>query len=201
VRPLYPAAFSQAASRFSDSQPARSWQAGAAQEGQADRRVELAEQASRPGERGQQMSAQLVAHRDPVADQVLAGPAGLPQRDGGGAVWDQRPQPGPVGAQHVGEHVGVEPVILVTRRPIPRPQVLHLPRSDHHHRHPRRQQGIHDRPIAALDRYLGHPRPGQPRHQGPQPRRGVLRAEPADDRTGGIDDTHGVVSAGPVDPA
>ena len=49
--------------------------------------------------------AQLVAHRDPVAYQVLAGAAGLPQRDGGRAVWDQGPQPGPIGAQDIGQHL------------------------------------------------------------------------------------------------
>jgi hypothetical protein len=80
--------------------------AGAGQEGQADRRVELAEQASRAGEHQQQVGAQLVAHRDPVAHQILTGPAGLAQRDRGRGVRDQRPQPGPVGAQHIGEHVG-----------------------------------------------------------------------------------------------
>ena len=115
VRPLWLAAFSQAASRLSDSQPARSWQAGAGQEGQADGRVQLAEQADCAGVGGLQVGAQLVAGRDPVADQVLAGAAGLAQREGGRAVGDQRPQPGPVGAQHVGEHVGVEAVILVAR--------------------------------------------------------------------------------------
>jgi transposase-like protein len=46
--------------------------------------------------------------------QVLAGPAGLAQRDGGRAVRGQRPQPGPVGAQHVGQHECVEPVVFIT---------------------------------------------------------------------------------------
>jgi hypothetical protein len=173
----------------------------AGQEGQADRRVELAEQAGRSGERAQQVGAQLVAHRDPVTHQILTGPAGLPQRGRGRAVRDQRPQPGPVGAQHIREHVGVKPVVLVARRPVPGPQVLHLPRGDHHHGHPRRQQGVHDRTIAALDRYLGQPRPGQARHQGLQPLGGVRHSEPADHRTGGIDDAYGVVGTGPVDPS
>jgi hypothetical protein len=162
--------------------------------------VELAEQASRSRERAQQVGAQLVAHRDPVTHQILAGPAGLAQRGRGRAVGDQRPQPGPVGAQHVREHVGVEPVVLVARRPVAGPQVFDLPRGDHHHGHPRRQQGVHNRPIAALDRHLGHPRPGQAPDQGPQPLGGVRHSEPADYRTGGIDDAHSVVGAGPVDP-
>jgi len=147
------------------------------------------------------MSAQLVAHRDPVADQVLAGPAGLPQRDGGGAVWDQRPQPRPVGAQHVREHAGIEPVILVTRRPIPGPQVLHLPRSDHHHCHARLQQGVHDRPVAALDRHLTRSALGQALHQDPQPLSGVLHAEPADHPACRIDDAHGMAGTGPANPS
>ena len=147
------------------------------------------------------MGAQLVAHRDPVTHQVLAGAAGLPQRDRGRAVGNQRPQPGPVSAQHVREHVGVEPVVLVACRPVPGPQVLHLPRGDHHHGHACRQQGIHDRPIAALDRRLTHSSPGQPLHQGLQPLSGVRHTEPADHRTSRIDNTHGVVGAGPVDPS
>ena len=75
--------------------------------------MELAEQAGRAGERAQQVGAQLVAHRDPVTDQVLTGPAGLPQRGRGRAVRDQRPQPGPVGAQHIREHIGAGPVVLL----------------------------------------------------------------------------------------
>jgi hypothetical protein len=194
-------AFSQAASRFSDSQSARSWQSKRARKARLIAEWSLQNRPAAAGERGKQVGAQLVAHRDPVAHQVLAGPAGLPQRGGGWAVGDQRPQPGPVGAQDVGEHVGVEPVVLVARRPVPGPQVLHLPRGDHHHGHTCLQQGIHDRPIAALDRSLGHPRPGQTLHKGPQPLCGVLHAEPGDHPTSRVDNTHGMVGTGPVDPS
>ena len=161
--------------------------------------VQLVEQADRAGEGGFEVGAQLVAYRDPVADQVLAGPAGLAQGDGGRGVRQQRAQPGPVGAQRIGQHERVEPVVLVTRRPVPRPQVLHLARGDHHHRHPGIEQGIDDRPVTALDRGLARPRRAQPADQLRQPGRGVLHDEPGHDLTRRIDHAHGVIGAGPVD--
>ena len=44
------------------------------------------------------------------------------------------PQPGSVGAQGVGQHVGIEPVVLVARRSVAAAQVLQLVRADHDHR-------------------------------------------------------------------
>ena len=55
----------------------------------------------------------------------------------GVAVAGQRPQPGPVGAQRVGQHVGVEPVVLVAGRAVAAAQVLDLVRGDHEHRRAR----------------------------------------------------------------
>jgi len=62
-----------------------------------------------------QMGAQLVAQRDPVMDQVFAGPDRRAQRDRGRTVRSQRSQPQPVGAQRVRQHKRVEPVVLVPR--------------------------------------------------------------------------------------
>jgi hypothetical protein len=45
------------------------------------------------------VGAELVGHRDPVGDEILSCPAGLPQSDGLRAVRDKRPEPGPVGTQ------------------------------------------------------------------------------------------------------
>jgi hypothetical protein len=69
----------------------------------------------RTGEHDLQVGAELVGHRDPVGDEILAGAAGLPQRDGRRAVRDQRREPGPVGAQRVGQDERVEPLVLVAR--------------------------------------------------------------------------------------
>jgi hypothetical protein len=82
------------------------------QERQADRAVQLVEQAGRGGERHGQVGAQLVTRRDPVRDQVPAGPDRCPQRDRRGRVGDRRPQPGPVRAQRVRQHERIEPVVL-----------------------------------------------------------------------------------------
>jgi hypothetical protein len=72
--------------------------AEASQERQADRGVDLLEEADRTGQGVAQVRAQLVGQADAVTDEVLAGPAGAAQRDGRGAVRDERAQPGAVGA-------------------------------------------------------------------------------------------------------
>ena len=65
-----------------------------------------------------QVSAQLVGHGDSVGDEVLAGTAGAAQGHGGRAVRRQGCQPGPVGAQRVGQDVSVEAVVLVAGRAV-----------------------------------------------------------------------------------
>ena len=57
------------------------------------------------------------------------------------AVGDQGPQPGPVGAQGVGQHVGVEPVVLVSGRAVAAAKVLDLVRADHDHGQAGRRAG------------------------------------------------------------
>lgn len=169
------------------------------QERQADPAVQLREQGGPGGERGGQVGAQLVAGRDPVAGQVAAGADGRAQREGRGRVRDQRPQPDPVGAQHAGQHEGVEPVVLGAGRPVTRPQVLHLPRRDHHHGQPRREQGIDEDPLPALDRDLGGSRRAQPADQLADAGLVVGGAEPDLDLPGLADDARDMVRAGPVD--
>ena len=96
-----------------------------------------------------------LATRHPVGDQVLAGPAGArAARSVAAAVRDQRPQPGPVGAQRVGQHERVEPVVLVAGRAVAAAQVLDLVRADHHHGEAGAEQGLDDRPVGAFDRDL-----------------------------------------------
>ena len=155
------------------------------QEPQRDRGVDVAEQPDRAGEGDLQVRAELVGHRDPGGDQVLAGAHRHPQRDRGLAVPGQRPQPGSVGAQHVGQDVGVERVVLVAGRAVAAAQVLQLLRCDHHHREVGVEQRLDHRPVRALDRDLDHPGPAQPRHQLAQPGQGVGDGEPVlSDRRG-----------------
>jgi hypothetical protein len=72
--------------------------------------------------------------------------------------------------------------------------------ADHDHGHPGAQQGLHDRPVTALDRGLGRPGLARPADQVRQPGRGVLDGEPGRHLPGGVHDAHRVVGAGPVDP-
>jgi hypothetical protein len=175
--------------------------AEAGQELQADRRVDLGEQPDRARERVAQVGAQLIGDRDAVADQVFAGPAGTAQADGGRAVRRQRRQPGPVGAQRVRQHAGVEAVIFVPGRPVPAAQVLDLVRADHHHGDPRLEQGARDRAAGSFDRGLPGAAAGQHGEQFAQAGGAVPGGAPADLTAPGIDDGYGVIITCPVDPA
>jgi hypothetical protein len=170
------------------------------QERQADRAVQLMEQADRAGERGRQVGAQLVARGNPVRDQVLAGAYRRPQRGSRSRVRDQRPQPRPVGAQRVRQHIRVEPVILAAGGDIPRPQVLHLPRADHDHRQPGPQKRVDQHAVAPLDRDLGGPALAQPGDQPGDPGPVMRGGEPVPHLAGHVDHAHGVIGISPVDP-
>ena len=85
----------------------------AGQERQADLAVELVEQPDRARGAQLQVGAELVVRGDPGLDQVVAGADQHPQPTVAGGVGGQRGEPAAVGAQHVGEQVGVEAVVLV----------------------------------------------------------------------------------------
>jgi len=173
----------------------------AGQERQADRGVKLGEQADGAGEDPLEVLAQLVGDADPVADEVLAGPAGAAQGDGGRLVRDEGAKPGPVGAQRVGQDEGVEPVVLVAGRAVAAAQVLDLVRADHHHGDPGLEQRLDDRAVRPLDRDLADAALGQQAQQGAQARGAVLDHAPVDLPAAGIDDRDRVVIARPVDTA
>ena len=90
----------------------------AGQERQADGAVEVGEQADGTGEEPRRWARSWLASATRWATRSLRARQVARSADGGGAVWDQRPQPGPVGAQRVGEDEGVEPVVLVARRAV-----------------------------------------------------------------------------------
>jgi hypothetical protein len=175
--------------------------AEARQERQADRGVEVGEQAGRAGEDVAQVAAELVSHGDAVADQVLAGAAGAAQRHGRRAVGGERAQPGAVGAQGVGQDERVEPVVLVPGRAVAAAQVLDLVRADHHHGDPGTEQGIDDRAVGPLDRGLPGTSTGQHGHQFAQASRAVLDRTPGNLAAPGVDDRHRVIITSPVNAA
>jgi len=170
----------------------------AGQERQADRGVELREQADGAGEDPLEVLAQLVGDADPVADEVLAGPARAAQGDGLRLVRDEGAQPGAFRAQRVGQDERVEPVVLVAGRAVPAAQVLDLVRADHHHGDPGLEQRLDDRAVRALDGDLADAALAQ---QGAQASGAVLDHAPVDFPAAGIDDRDRVVITGPVDSA
>jgi hypothetical protein len=89
-----------------------------AQERQADRGVDVGEESDHAGQHGAQVCAPLVGDRDAVADEVLAGAAGPAQGRGLGPVGGQRSQAGAVGAQGVGQDVGVDRDRVVVAGPV-----------------------------------------------------------------------------------
>ena len=135
-----------------------------------------------------------------MADEILAGAAGAAQRDAVGFVGDQGAQAGPVGAQGVGEHERVEAVVLVARRAVPAAQVLDPVRADHDDRDLGVEQGLDDRAVGSFDRDLTGAVPGQEPGQLAQAGAGVLDHRSGDLAAAAIEDAHGVVVAGPVDP-
>src|SRR5579875_3172711 len=149
----------------------------AGEEAQADRAVDLREEADGAREGALEVGAQLVGERDSVSDQVLARPAGGPQGDGGRAVGDERAQPDPVGAEGVGEDEGVEAVVLVAGRAVAGAQVLELVGADDDDGHAGLEVRLSDRAVGPFDGDLVGARLGQPPDEVAEPggRKGVLR--------------------------
>ncbi len=79
----------------------------AAQERDRHVGVQSGEQADGAGKDALELRLQLVDQTDPGLDQLFAGSGQGPQHRGGVAVLGQGAQPVSVGAQHVGEQVGV----------------------------------------------------------------------------------------------
>jgi hypothetical protein len=147
------------------------------------------------------VGAQLVGEGHAVGDEVFAGSAGAAQRDGGLAIGGERTQPSPVGAQGVGEYERVESVVLVAGRAVAPAQVLDLVRADHDDRQTGLEQRVDDRPVGTFDGDLAHLRAGQDIDQLGQAGGAVLDIVPRELASAGIEDRHGVIVTGPVQPA
>ena len=106
------------------SQSAACWCENRVKNAQADRRVDVLEQPDHAGEHQLQVRAQLVGQPDPRRDQSRRARHVIRRLTVCVGVRFQRAQPSPVGAQRVGQHERVEPVVLVTGRAVPAAQVL-----------------------------------------------------------------------------
>ena len=124
----------------------------AAQERDRDVAVQAGEQADRAGETAFQLGLELVDQPDSSLDQLLAGPGQGTQHLGGVAVLGERGKSVSVGAQHVGEQVGVPGVGLRPGAGVAAAQPLDLPRGDHHHPQAGVEQRLDQWAVAAFDR-------------------------------------------------
>lgn len=150
------------------------------------------------------MRAQLVVRGDTGLDQVGAGADEHPQPEGGRGVEGQRGEASAVGAQHVGQQVGVEAVVLVSRA-VPRAAVAgaqggDLAAGDDEHGQAGVEQGLHDRAVTALDRHSRGLVAVQQGDQFGQSGSGVAHGEPLECCAGLVDHAGGVVGPGPVHP-
>lgn len=101
-------------------------------------------------------------------------------------------QPAAVGAQHVGEEVGVEAVVLVPGGSVAAAQGSDLAAGDDEHGQAGVKQGGDDRAVAAFDRDPGDLVALEPGDQLGQPGCGVGDGEPFYRGTGVVDDADGV---------
>ena len=104
-----------------------------------------------------------------------------------------------VGAQHVGEDVGVAAVVLVAREPVAAPQALDMAARDDDDRQLRRRQGVDDRAVGTLDGDPADLAGGEPPSEVPQTLRIMLDLEAFEHRSGLVDDADRVAPARPVD--
>jgi hypothetical protein len=170
----------------------------AGEEGQADRRVEIGEQPDGAREHDPQVGAQLVADRHSRLDEVGAGAHDRAQGQRRGCVGRQGDEPVAVGAQHIGQDVGVEAVVFAARGRVPAAQVLDLSRRDHDDVDVGGEQGVDDGPVGPFDRDTGHvvgdDRVDQPADAG----RVMDQGAACDDAAGGIDDAQFVGVGRPI---
>ena len=143
------------------------------------------------------MRRQLLGQRGAVTDEVLARPHGGPQGHGLGGIGAQRPQALAIGAQGVGEDVGIGAVVLVAGEAVAGPQRLDLAAGDDDHREAGPEQRLDHRAVGALD---GHALDAvEPAHELPQPGVGVLDLEAGHRAAVLVHHADRVTVLGPVD--
>jgi len=127
----------------------------ALEEGEADWRVDLAEDTGGAGPEGVQLRAQLVGEADALLDQVLARPGQRSQRPRFVAVGLEQAQAVHVGAGELGQDVGVEAVRLAAAGAVAVAGGGELVGVDRNDAGARLEQPVDDEPVRLLDRDPG----------------------------------------------
>ena len=114
--------------------------------GKRDGAVDVGEDRGRPGPEAVEQGAQLVCELEAGSDEVIT--AGHKGAQGADCIGrrGERSKAMPVGAQQVGQQLGVAVIILRPRRAIARPRGLDRVRVDRHDRKTGRNQCIDDQP-------------------------------------------------------
>ena len=142
------------------------------QEGKGDRAVDIGEDRGRAGPEALEQAAELVGEADTGGDQVVAAAHQRAQRPDLLGDRGERCEAVAVGAQDVGEHVGVARIAFAAGGTVARAARLHDVGMDRHHRMAGGDQGLDEeagRPLDG-DRQLGR------RREAPQPREQVGKA-------------------------
>ncbi len=182
-------------------QAGRGLRRGVAQdEGQADGRVHVSEDLSSAGPEGLQQAAQLVGQLHAGGHQVIAPAHQGAQRADVVALRRQRLEAVAVGAQQVGQQVGVTGVALAAVAAVARSGGLDDVGVDRDDREASLQQRIDDQTRGALDGHSSDPCATQATAQLGQAGGIVIDLELQMHAAVLVDDTSSVGSAGPVQP-
>jgi len=131
--------------------------------------------------------------------QVLAGPHARSQCQRGRSIGHALAQAVAVGAQYVGEDVGVGTVVLVAGAAITGPPRLDAAAGDSDDAQSRTEQGVDDQAVGALDRDPGHAPGAEIAHEDPQAGLAVLDLVALERGAVLVDDADRVAPGGPVD--
>ncbi len=182
------------------SRAARGWVA--LEEGERDRRVDVSEDGASAGPEAVEQRPELVRDRHPLGHQVVAGADDSTQSPD---LVGRRPQPSEtvsIGAQHVGEDVGIARVALAASGPVARSARLQRVRVDRHDGVSGIDERIHHEATGTLDgdgELSGRRNPGEPAKEPTQPLCSVLHIELRDDGALLVDDAGGMLSTTPVE--
>jgi len=171
------------------------------EEGEGDRRVDVGEDDGRTGPEALEQSSELVGERDALGDEIV--PATHQRPQGSDLVGErlERAEAVAIGAQDVGEDVGIAGVALAAGGPVARPARLELVGMDRHDRMAGVDEGVDDEAAGPLDGYgklLRWRDAREPRVQSFEPFGGVLDVEPGDDRPAPVDHAGSVHRTAPV---
>ena len=184
----------------SGAEPGGFLRAGEArQERLGDGGVEPGEEPDRAREDERQVGLELLHEPDPGAHEVLARSHARTERHRGRGVGHERAQAVAVGAQDVGEDVGIGAVVLVAGAAVAAAQGLDAATGDDDDPQARAQEGIDERAVGALDGDPAHAAGPQSGDEVPQTGVRVLDLVALEHRAGSVDDADRVTPGRPVD--